>query len=380
MRTLTSVYIAIGSNQGEREKYLKSSIDEIYNNIGSVTEVSSVYETPAWGFEGQPFLNACLKLNTRLDAKAVLKKLQDIETNFGRIRSKKAYQNRTLDLDILFYGEDIVEESHLKIPHPELSKRDFVLYPLADIAPQKKHPIFEETIECIKSKLQAESKIIKTDIRLKPKTIPNPQVNYLCIEGNIGVGKTTFAQMLAEDLDAKLILERFKDNPFLPQFYKDPKRYAFPTEMSFLADRHQQLVDDISQLDLFAQFSVADYDLYKSLIFAKVTLQEQEFELYKKVFNIIYREIPKPDLYIYFYQTTERLLENIKKRGRAYEQDIKAEYLDKINRGYLEFIKNENRFKTKIIDVTDYDFVHKRSDYLQLIDQVLNETAVISNG
>jgi len=378
LNTLTSVYIAIGSNQGEKERYLQSSIDEVYNKIGSVTEVSAVYETPAWGFEGQSFLNACLKVNTRLGAKTVLKNIQDIETNFGRIRSKKGYQNRTLDLDILFYGQDIIEEFYLKIPHPELSKRDFVLYPLADIAPQKKHPVTGETIELLKSKLQPESKITKTGIRLKPKTIPYPLVNYLCIEGNIGAGKTTFAQMLAQDLEAKLILERFKDNPFLPQFYKNPKRYAFPTEMSFLADRHQQLVDDISQLDLFAQFSVADYDLYKSLIFAKVTLQQQEFELYKKIFNIIYREIPKPDLYIYFYQSTERLLENIKKRGRTYEQNIKSDYLEKINQGYLNFIKNENRFKTKIIDVTDFDFVDKRSDYLKLIDQVLNETGGIN--
>ena len=372
MNTLTSVYIAIGSNKGDRARFLQSSIDEIYSKIGSVTMVSTVYETPAMGFIGKPFLNACLKVKTRLKAQTVLKILLEIETKSGRVRTEKGYQNRTLDLDILFYGDDSIDEPHLQVPHPELAKRNFVIYPLMDIAPTKKHPVLSETIEILKSKLTETSKINKTEINLSPKTLPDPKVNYLCIEGNIGAGKTTFAQMMAEDLGAKLILERFKDNPFLPQFYKDPKRYAFPTEMAFLADRHQQLVDDISQLDLFAQFSISDYDLYKSLIFAKVTLQEQEFELYKKVFNIIYREIPKPDLYIYFYQTTERLLENIKKRGRTYEQEIKADYLDKINQGYLEFIKNEKRFKTKIIDVSDYDFVHNRKDYLSLIDLVLN--------
>jgi len=373
LNTLTSVYISIGSNQGERAGYLQSSINEIYKKIGSVIKVSSVYETPAWGFEGQPFLNACLKVKTRLKSMAVLETLLDIEISLGRIRTQKGYQDRTIDLDILFYGEDIVEDSRLKIPHPELSKRDFVLFPLADIAPQKQHPILKASVLSLKLKCSPQSQIIKTNIKLETKTLPNPKINYLCIEGNIGAGKTTFAQMMAEDFQAKLILERFKDNPFLPQFYKDPKRYAFPTEMSFLADRHQQLVDDISQLDLFAQFSIADYDLYKSLIFAKVTLQEKEFELYKKVFNIIYRDIPKPDLYIYFYQTTERLLENIKKRGRDYEKDIKADYLDKINQGYLNFIKNENRFKTKIIDVTDLDFVDKRSDYLTLVDLVFDD-------
>jgi 2-amino-4-hydroxy-6-hydroxymethyldihydropteridine diphosphokinase len=332
--------------------------------------VSSVYETPAWGFDGEPFFNACLKVKTRLQCTAVLETLLDIENLLGRVRTQKGYQNRTIDLDILFYGEDIIEEPHLKVPHPQLSKRDFVLFPLADIAPEKQHPILKDTVLSLKLKRISESSINRTEITLKTKTLPKPQVNYLCIEGNIGAGKTTFAQMLAEDFEAKLILERFKDNPFLPQFYKDPKRYAFPTEMSFLADRHQQLVDDISQLDLFAQFTISDYDLYKSLIFAKVTLQEQEFELYKKVFNIIYRNIPKPDLYIYFYQTTDRLLDNIKKRGRDYEQEIEADYLDKINQGYLNFIKHENRFKTRIVDVTNLDFVDNRSDYLKLVDQL----------
>lgn len=370
MNTLTSVYIAIGSNTGDRATFLQASIDEIFVKIGSVTKVSSVYETPAWGFKGDSFLNACIQVKSRLNPDDILKSLLDIENKFGRLRTADGYQNRTLDLDILFYGDLVIDKPELKIPHSELSKRDFVLYPLADIAPLKKHPVLGDNVETLKAKLGHDLKITKTEVTLTPKTLPNPQINYLCIEGNIGAGKTTFAQMLAEDYEAKLILERFKDNPFLPQFYKDPKRYAFPTEMAFLADRHQQLVDDISQLDLFAQFSVSDYDLYKSLIFAKVTLQEQEFELYKKVFNIIYREIPKPDLYIYFYQTTERLLENIKKRGREYELDIKADYLDKINQGYLDFIKHENRFKTKIIDVTDLDFVDNRSDYLELVDLI----------
>ena len=191
---------------------------------------------------------------------------------------------------------------------------------MADIAPQKQHPILKQNIAKLKQAIPDDKNISKTDIRLKTITLPQPKINYLCIEGNIGAGKTTFSEMLSQDFGAKLILERFKDNPFLPKFYDDPKRYAFPTEMSFLADRHQQLIDDISQLELFSQFSVADYDLYKSLIFAKITLQQPEYDLYKKVFEIIYRDIPKPDLYIYFYQNTDQLLKNINKRGRVYEK------------------------------------------------------------
>jgi 2-amino-4-hydroxy-6-hydroxymethyldihydropteridine diphosphokinase len=370
LNTLKSVYIALGSNQGQRQQFLQKAIDDIFEHIGHIEKLSNVYETPAWGFNGNAFLNACIKIKTILSPPQVLNAIQHIEHKLGRIRSNEGYQNRNIDLDILFYENDCIDDTHLKVPHPELSKRDFVLFPLSDIAADKKHPILGESILNLKQKLDSKSKILKTDFQLKSKTYPQTKINYLCIEGNIGAGKTTFAQMLAQDYNAKLILERFKDNPFLPQFYKDPKRYAFPTEMAFLADRHQQLVDDISQLDLFSDLSIADYDLYKSLIFARVTLQPKELDLYKKVFDIMYRDIPKPDLYVYFYQNTERLLDNIKKRGRSYEQNIDAEYLEKINAGYLDFIKNQNRFTTKIIDLSNYDFVNNRSDYLKLIDLI----------
>lgn len=373
MNTLKSVYIGLGSNQGNREEYLQSAIQAIYRKIGSVKKVSHVYETPAWGFEGHAFYNACIEVNTRLSSQSVLKALLQIESSLGRDRKKKGYQNRNIDLDILFYDNDCIDEDNLKIPHPELSKRDFVLYPLADIASKKKHPILKKTISKLIETLHEDKNILKTNIKLKTITLPQPNINYLCIEGNIGAGKTTFSEMLSQDFGAKLILERFKDNPFLPKFYDDPKRYAFPTEMSFLADRHQQLIDDISQLELFSQFSVADYDLYKSLIFAKITLQQPEFDLYKKVFEIIYRDIPKPDLYIYFYHNTEQLLKNINKRGRVYEKNITADYLEKINQGYLEFIKYEKRFKTKIIDTSELDFVNNREHYIKLVELVFED-------
>jgi deoxyadenosine/deoxycytidine kinase len=175
--------------------------------------------------------------------------------------------------------------------------------------------------------------------------------------------------MISREFNAKLILERFKDNPFLPKFYDEPERYAFPLEMSFLADRYQQLLDDIGQFDLFKDFMIADYDRYKSLIFAQVTLQEEEFVLYKRLHEMMYRDIPAPDLYIYLYQNTERLLENIKKRGRDYEKSIKPDYLEKINQGYLDFIKNQHHLNVKIIDISSLDFVKNREDYLEIISQ-----------
>ncbi|MEG1026199.1 MAG: deoxynucleoside kinase, partial [Flavobacterium sp.] len=145
---------------------------------------------------------------------------------------------------------------------------------------------------------------------------------------------------------------------------------AFPLEMSFLADRYQQLSDDLAQFDLFKDFIVADYHIFKSLIFAKITLAEDEYRLYRNLFDIIYKEMPKPDLYVYLYQNTERLLQNIKKRGRSYEQNIEAEYLDKINNGYLEYIKSQFDLNVLIIDVSNRDFVKKQEDYLFVLDEI----------
>ena len=195
--------------------------------------------------------------------------------------------------------------------------------------------------------------------------------NYIAIEGNIGAGKTSLASKIADDFNAKLILERFKDNPFLPKFYEDANRYAFPLEMSFLADRYQQLVDDTTQLDLFKESVVADYDVNKSLIFAGITLPEEEYALYKKLFQLMHKELPKPDLYVYLYQNTERLLENIRNRGRDYEQSIQAEYLQKLNAGYLEFIKNQHSQNIRMIDISERDFVKSRGDYLSVLREIL---------
>ena len=196
---------------------------------------------------------------------------------------------------------------------------------------------------------------------------------FITIEGNIGAGKTTLSNILAQKLNAKLILEEFADNPFLPKFYEDQNRYAFPLEMSFLADRYQQISDDLAQFDLFKDFIVADYHIFKSLIFAKVTLAEDEFRLYKTMFDIIYKEMPKPDLYIYLYQSTERLLENIKERGRSYEQEIPAEYLEKINNGYLDYIKSQTNLNILIIDVTNRDFQNNQEDYVYILNEIQNK-------
>jgi len=196
--------------------------------------------------------------------------------------------------------------------------------------------------------------------------------NFIAIEGNIGVGKTTLAKKIAGQYNAKLILEQFDDNPFLPKFYADPDKYSFPLELSFLAERYQQLKDDLTEQDLFKSFTISDYIFYKSLIFAKTNLKKDEFALFSKLFNIINSMLPKPDLFVYLYLHTTRLMENIRLRGREYEQNIKPEYLDKIHAGYLEYIKQQNNMRILIIDINDLDFDNE-DQYFNSITEIINK-------
>ena len=194
--------------------------------------------------------------------------------------------------------------------------------------------------------------------------------NFIVIEGNIGAGKTTLATRIARQYNAKLILEQFADNPFLPKFYENPSKYAFPLELSFLAERYQQLKDELSKQDLFKSFTISDYLFNKSLIFAKATLQQDEFALFSKLFDIINSMLPKPDLLVYLYLGIDRLKDNINLRGREYEQNIDKEYLEKIQMGYSDFIKQQSDMRILIIDINDADFINDKESYKSIIEAI----------
>jgi deoxyguanosine kinase len=376
MKTTHHVYIALGSNKGDRLKYLQDAVDSIFREIGKINAIAKVYNTPAFGFEGDDFLNTCIYIESKCSAQDVLVKLQNIEKRLGReLKQIEGYESRTIDLDILLFDCDIIASKNLNIPHLQLPKRKFVLKPLCDIASKLKHPQLEKTVAELLESCEDESDVEAINMWLKnpTKQFDFSTYNYIAIEGNIGAGKTSLVNKISSDFNAKLILERFADNAFLPKFYAEPQRYAFTLEMSFLADRYQQISDDLSQLDLFKDFMVSDYDIYKSLIFSKITLPEDEFKLYRKLFYLMYKDIAKPDLYVYLYQNTQRLQENIKKRGRDYEQNIDDEYLDKINSGYLDFLKNQSELNVKIIDISDRDFVNNRADYLWVLGEICGE-------
>lgn len=190
------------------------------------------------------------------------------------------------------------------------------------------------------------------------KNVQTPRVhyNFIAIEGNIGAGKTTLSHQLADRFGCDLVLEQFTDNPFLPPFYEQPERYAFPVELFFMTERHKQLLEHFSQPDLFRSFTVADYFFVKTLLFAKNNLSEEEFRLFQRLFLILNATFPKPDLLLYLHRPVEVLLKQIKKRGRDIEQHITLGYLTEIQDAYLDYLKTETETPVLVLELGDADF------------------------
>jgi deoxyadenosine/deoxycytidine kinase len=191
--------------------------------------------------------------------------------------------------------------------------------------------------------------------------------NFITIEGNIGAGKTTLAHLLSKHFNARLILEEFAENPFLPKFYENRQQYAFPLELFFMAERYKQLKELLQTKDLFQTVTISDYLFTKCLLFAKVNLPEQEFLLYQKLFDIINPQLIQPDLLIYLHAPVSKLKENIKKRNRSYEQTIEPDYLFSLQETYTQYIR-QHQIKTLFIDVTNADFLENEKHLQALLD------------
>ncbi len=196
--------------------------------------------------------------------------------------------------------------------------------------------------------------------------------NFITIEGNIGAGKTTLAHLLSKHFNARLILEEFADNPFLPKFYENQRQYAFPLELFFMAERYKQLKDLLQTKDMFQNVTISDYLFTKCLLFAKVNLPEEEFLLYQKLFDIINPQLVQPDLLIYLHAPVSKLKENIKKRNRSYEQNIESEYLFTLQETYTQYIKQHN-IKTLFIDASKSDFLGDEEHLQVVIDALDND-------
>ena len=192
---------------------------------------------------------------------------------------------------------------------------------------------------------------------------------YVAIEGPIGVGKTSLAQLMAQELGAKLVLEEFENNPFLPDFYKDPERYAFQTQLFFLLQRYRQQ-QELRQVDMFQNLLVTDYMFVKDRLFASLNLNEKEMQLYDTVANLLERNVIKPDMVIYLQADTETLMKNIGKRGREMEEEITYEYLDALNQVYTEYFFRYQETPLVIINTNNIDFVKNKNDLKEVINYI----------
>lgn len=200
--------------------------------------------------------------------------------------------------------------------------------------------------------------------------VTGTDIRHIAIEGVIGAGKTTLAQMLSERLGARLVLERFEENPFLPKFYEDPEHYAFQTQIFFLLSRYKQQ-QDLFQADLFHDFLISDYIFEKDKIFAYLTLADEELKLYETLLSAIERNIPTPDLVVYLQCSLERLMSNIRRRGRKIEENISEDYIRDLNEAYNYFFFRYKATPLLIVKASDIDFVGNKEDFEDLLEQIL---------
>ena len=192
---------------------------------------------------------------------------------------------------------------------------------------------------------------------------------YIAIEGAIGVGKTSLANLMSKELGARLVLEEFEENPFLPDFYKDPERYAFQAQLFFLLQRYRQQ-QELRQVDMFQNLLVTDYMFVKDRLFASLNLNEKEMQLYDTVANLLERNIIKPDLVIYLQADTDTLIKNIAIRGREMEQEITWDYIDALNQVYTEYFFRYQETPLVIINTSNIDFVHNENDLKEVINYI----------
>jgi 2-amino-4-hydroxy-6-hydroxymethyldihydropteridine diphosphokinase len=356
--------ISLGSNLGNRLELLQKTLVLLEQNNIKVTALSSLYETPAWGFDSEPFYNACVQIETDFSPQELLSLFLEIEEQLGRIRQQSdEYTARQIDLDLLFYENLILNTDELELPHPRLHLRNFVLVPLKEIVPKWQHPVLNLTVTELLGQCSDQDELEKLPFH---KWSPHifDAFPFIIIEGNIGVGKTTLAQKMATLYKLPLLKEAFTKNPYLEKFYTDPETYALDVETYFFKDR-------INQTQLFWKQNktkaVSDYSILKSLIFARQNLNSADFKDYQNRFSENLHTQKLPNLMVYLHTDIDILQEQIKKRGRPYEQKIKNQYLEQIEKGYQDIIQSDLPYPVVSISTKNFDFETNEADFQSLL-------------
>lgn len=341
---MNRAFLCLGGNLGNRLENIEKALISIEKKAGKICQTSTIYETQAWGSKSKKnYLNMCVEIETKLSPTELINTLLAIEKSLGRKRTSNRNSDRTMDIDVLFYNKEVINKNNIQIPHPRLHLRKFVLKPLNDIAPKLKHPGLKQSIAQL---------LINCDDKLNVKPFIDHRHRIICIEGNIGSGKTTLAKALAKKLNATFVGERFEHNPLLPLFYKNNKAYALALETSFLMERFNQLAKALINRNASI---VCDHSIYKCLWFAKANLNAKDLKHFNKIYQTIANELPPPHLIVYLKTKTKNLQTNISKRGRDYEKTIPSAYLEKIDREYSKGLKKLKQIPQLHIDLKAYN-------------------------
>ena len=318
MPNLTTAYIGLGSNLGDRENFISKALKMLTEPERiQVSRVSDLIETASLGGINQPeYLNAVAEIKTTYSAEDLHRKLINIENSLGRTRQEK-WSPRTIDLDILLFGQEVINSPDLIIPHPQMHLRSFVLRGLCQLNAQLRHPVLKEFVNELADRLG------NTDFMLRPDM---PQL--VSIAGVIGVGKTTLAKKLSSLFDCKILLEPYDTNPFLAEVYAGKKELALDSQLYFLTNRAEQL--DYNMLKK-GKVYISDYVFDKDRIYAKRLLDTRQLALYERIYPSFAAKIVSPVLVIYLRDSSEKCLERIHKRNRSYEQKIELQFLEALN-------------------------------------------------